>query len=343
MKRVIGLIVSLSVLIMLGSCTSGTEARGNKAYAKAQKAQGGDKRVLEKTAYMMYKAAIKAKPDKITPQLRSRFLEIALNRASMVLEEGTLDMDALPLILEEVDGLWNGELPEQIKNSYTDLMFRMADSSKARGKLLDAVSYLDKAVNVAANQSQAQQRRSESMQQLIVESLEQAKFHQQDGVEQKSAESLLRAEYYAKLAMVLDSTNADAAALLSALRRLNLGTYSAYVSVIEEMADTLLFRKVNNYDILLAIPSMTPRGGATTMQVMMYNYSYNPLRLRAADFYLEDVNGTRYSAQSSSKLEPEILDQERETTLQLVFNTSGATIRKLGYLNGDHKSDKYFF
>lgn len=343
MKRLIGLIVSLSVLILLGSCTSGSESRGNKAYAKAQKAQGGERRVLEKTAYMMYKQAMKAKPDKISPQLRSRFIEISLKRAAMVLEEGSLDMDALPLIIEEIDGLWNNELPDEQKNNYAELMFRMADSSKTRGKLLDAISYLEKAVEVAANQTEAQQRRSQNMQQLMVESLEQAKIHQQDGIEQKNAESLLRAEYYAKLVMVLDSTNADAATLLSALRRLNLGTYSAYVSVIEGMADTLLFRKVNNYDILLAIPAMQPRGGTTSMQVMMYNYSYNPLRLRASDFYLEDVNGTRYSAQSSSKIEPEILDQERETTLQLVFATSGATIRKLVYQNDKHLSEKFFF
>jgi hypothetical protein len=68
----------------------------------------------------------------------------------------------------------------------------------------------------------------------------------------------------------------------------------------------------------------------------MFNYSWNPLRLWARDFYLEDVSGKRVAALPSSHVEPEILDQERETTkLVLNFPKPGGEIRKLVYETED--------
>ena len=80
------------------------------------------------------------------------------------------------------------------------------------------------------------------------------------------------------------------------------------------------------------------------MKVSMYNNSYNPLRMRAKNFFLVDASGAKYVANESSKIDPEILDTEHETTtLVLYFPKPKDKIAKLLYENEEHKSEKFFY
>src|SRR5690554_7309328 len=87
MKAVWKIVVSLSVLAMVMSCSSPSEKKGDAAYRASQKLEGNQKRLQLKTAYMMYDKAIKEKPDKVSPKLKNRFIEMALTRANMIREE----------------------------------------------------------------------------------------------------------------------------------------------------------------------------------------------------------------------------------------------------------------
>jgi hypothetical protein len=62
-------------------------------------------------------------------KFKQRFLEITLNRANMVLEEGSYDMDAIHLFMEDLDSLLNKDSPADLKQRYTDFLCLMADSS----------------------------------------------------------------------------------------------------------------------------------------------------------------------------------------------------------------------
>jgi len=169
-----------------------------------------------------------------------------------------------------------------------------------------------------------------------------AKAEYERGVADKDHESLVRAEYYAQLALLYDKGNAEAAEVLSKVRTVNLPTYSAYEAVITDKPDSNIYDQVNKYDILLAIP-VVQKAGNVTLKAEMYNYSYNPQRLRPENFSLEDVSGKRYKALGSSKIDKEILDQEHECKMRLVFPRVSGKIRKLVYENGEHLSEKYFF
>lgn len=344
MKRLVAVVACLSVLMLVVSCVSSYEAKGDKAYSASKRAEGYEKRVLEKTAYVMYQRAVKAEGAGVSTRLRDRYVEMVLSRTHMMIEEGTAELDALPLFIEELDKLWVPEIPDNLKNSYADLLVSMADSSFDDEKVVKAIDFLDHAIKVAATPEKYKNKKMVKIQNMVNNMYEVAAMEYDDGLKQKDDETLLRAEYHAKLALELDSTYAQAKELLSNIYRANIKTYSAYISVIENRPDTTLFYKINKYDILLAVPSKLARGNSVLYQVSMYNYSYNPLRLRARNFFLEDVNGKRYAARASgSKVEPEILDQEHETTLKLLFPSPAAPVKKLVYENGDHYSEKNFF
>jgi hypothetical protein len=161
------------------------------------------------------------------------------------------------------------------------------------------------------------------------------------GNNDKDESLLIKAEYYAKVALYIDSTHQKALKLLSDTYKANINTYSAYLTVMDgEYSDTVVFKRVNKYDILLSI--YASRGNM--YQVRMYSNTYNPLRMKSEHFMLVDTNGNKYPAASGAKMDPDILDQERESTFTVVFpNTGRATIKKLIYENGPHYSEKNFF
>jgi len=116
---------------------------------------------------------------------------------------------------------------------------------------------------------------------------------------------------------------------------------SAFLAVITDYTDTLVFRKINKYDILLSITAL--KGG--TVLFRLHNNSYNPLRMKSEHFSLVDENGNKYQAQAGTKIDPDMLDQERmieEGKLNFPSAPKGK-IKKFVYQNGDHYSEKNFY
>lgn len=343
MKHLGRVLLGLSVLMMLISCGSSYEAKGDKAYRAAQKAQGNERRLKQKTAYIMYQRAIKAHPNRVSTKLRDRFIEMSLVRANMVLREGSAELDALPLFVADMDTLWGPDVPKPLKQEYADFLVRWADSSIARGQISEALDRIDKAIEVSGNDAKYSAKREAVVGKVVEDMYELANLEYEEGKLNEDEQSMVRAEYHVKVALALDSTHEKARELLGKLRKVNRGTYSGYLGVIEDIQDTVMFDKVNKYGVLMAVPAVLRRGGTVTLKVSMYNYSYDPQRLWAKSFKLIDVNGNEYTAHRSSRINPEILDQEKETELKLVFSKPKAKIKKLVYDHKEHHSEKYFF
>ncbi len=344
MNHFLKAVICLSVLMMLASCTSSYENKGNKAYKASQKAQGDAQRLLKKEAYIHFRTALKKAPEKVTPRLRNRFIEVSLFRANMVLNEGSANMDALPLLLEDIDSTLNPEVDPELKTLYANLLTNLADSSFAKQKTYEAMEFLDKAMNVAVDKSPIQSKKEKIVKSLAEENFVMAETEFENGKDSESHESLIRAEFLTLLTLYYDKDHKEAQELLSKLRKKNVKSYSAYEAVVHDKPDSTIYYSVNKYDILLAVPTQRVGGSRLTAKVMMYNYSYNPLKLRPSQFSLVDVNGNKYQALPSSKMgSKEFLDQEHETEMLLIFPRPKADVKKLVYENDEHYSEKYFF
>jgi hypothetical protein len=344
MKRALMTCLCAGALLSMMSCATGPEGKGDKSYTQSKKvAEGDERRMLEKTAYMNYKTAISAHPDKISPRLRSRFLELALKRGRMILTEGGYWFEAVPLILDEIEKRWSADVPDSLKDMYGELLVQLADSGFENTHVSVGLENLDKAVEKSADKARFAKARTDRIGNLAEQYQAMATAELTQGKENKDAESMVRAEFYAQMALEFDSASMEAASLLSKARVENVSTYSLYKKVIDPPPDTVLYKKINKYDIFMAVAAQLNKGRTTTMQVTMWNYSYNPQRLKPQSFKLQDTNGKQYTALGSSTIKPEILDQEFETKLTLQFPSPGARIYKLIYDNPPHYSEKLFY
>jgi tetratricopeptide (TPR) repeat protein len=341
MKVATKLLVGLSVLIMIISCSSSYEQRGNAAYRAAKKLQGDQKRLQLKTAYLNYEKAIKNNPGKISLKLRNRYIEMTLARASMVLNQGAAHMEAIPLLLDDIEKQMTADVLPELKQQYASLYSQLADSSMAKGRIEDARTHMDKAIAVANDPAPFKDKKKATIDQLAQQNFEEAEVAYTNGKTNNDENDLVAAEFYTLCALLFDSTHEGAKELLGKLRKENRGTYSAFLSVIDPIPDSAIFKIVNKYDILLAVPTMQNRGKSIRVVVDIYNYSWNPLRLKSEHFFLVDENGNRYKAYPA-RLDPEMLDQEHEAKLKLSFRRPKGKIKMLLYENGEHVSEKYF-
>jgi hypothetical protein len=327
------------------SCTTSYESKGNGAYREALRAADGSiKRIKFKEAYYYYKKAIETYPNRIGLQLRNRFIEMTLERAEMVLNEGSAEMDALPLFMKDIDKHLTADVDAQNKERYATFLVNLADSCFSKLRLYEGLNLLDKAAGVATNKAPIEAKKKGKMDNFAQENYDAAELEMANGKANEDAEALVRAEFMVKVAIMYDENYPNAQRLLSDLYKENRGTYSAYEAVVTDRPDSNIYDAVNKYDILLAVPDLMA-GRNPVLKTEMYNYSCNPQRLRAKNFFIEDVNGKRFYALPSSKFGKEILDQEFETKMTLRFRSSGAKIKKLAYETEDkeHYTEKVFF
>jgi hypothetical protein len=331
---------------MVTSCAPTYESKGDKAYKAAQKMTGDAKRRLQKEAYLYYKKALKAHPNKVSNRLRNRFVEMTLERAELVLTEGSHDMGAIPLFMEDLDSSLSPEVNPEFKSKYAQFLALLADSNFANQKIYKGIRFLDKALKIAPDPSTIEAKRDKVVENLAKDNYEMAKMEYEGGLGKKGkeedTEALIRAEYHTKLALYYDEDYPEAGELLSKLYQKNLNRYSAYEAVVDDKPDSNIYDAVNKYDILLAVTDVK-KGGSVTVKGTIYNYSYNPLRLQPSSFTLVDENGNSYTATGSSRIDRDILDQEHETKFVLVFRKPSAPIKKLEYKWKEHHTEKNFF
>jgi hypothetical protein len=341
-------LVTLSLLAVTSCGPGGDEAMGDKAYDMAQRAKGGARREQHKTAYVHYRRAILADPDKASTRLRNRFIDMSLVRAHMILEEGGATMGAIPLLQEDIERFLNDEVDRDLRQRYSAFLVQMGDSSAAKERFIDALTFYDHAISLAADPSPFKTKRATIVGGVANENYEVGRSFLESGRPQRGREGdvndVIRAEYYAKVALHFDSTHERARRLLSEAYQANLANYAAFLTVIEDYTDTVMFRKINKFDILLAIPDLRRTGNTARAIIHMHSATFNPLRMRSEHFSLVDANGNVHTAARGQRMDPDILAFEREAQYTLNFTIpANARIRKLVYENGPHRTEKYFF
>ena len=293
-------------------------------------------------AYALYKRAIEAHPAAFSSQLRNRYIELSLVRAKMVLDEGSASSDAIPLFRSDIEKLLTKDASPGLKQEYALFLVQMADSFSIKERYEAALDYINNAISYASDTVPLVKRKTELVKKVARDNFELAQAEYENGKQNKDDEEApVRAEYYALTALTFDPANTEAAKLLSDLRKQNIGSYSAYLKVIQNIPDSTLFRRINKFDILLAVPTLV-KGGLVTAEVNIYNYSFNPLRMKSENFFLVDRAGKRYQAKTT-KIEPEMLDQEHEAKLKFSFPRPAGDIVKLIYDNPPHYTEKFFF
>lgn len=345
MKYLLNISICIIGLMLVISCTTSYESKGNKAYRNALSAADGSiKRIKFKEAYYYYKRAVDTYPNRIGFQLRNRFIEMTLKRAEMVLNEGSAGMDALPLFMKDIDKHLTADVDAQNKERYASFLVSLSDSSFSKLRLYEGLNLLGKAAGVATNKAPIEAKKKSKMDNFAQENYDAAELEMANGMANEDAEALVRAEFMVKVALMYDKNYPDAKRLLNDLYKENRGTYSAYEAVVTDKPDSNTYDAVNKYDILLAVPDLMA-GRNPVLKVEMYNYSCNPQRLRAKNFFIEDANGKKFYSLPSSNFGKEIIDQQHETKLTLRFRSSGAKIKKLAFESEDkeHYTEKIFF
>lgn len=329
---------------MIISCSPTYESKGDKAYKAALKTQGDVQRKLRKEAYIYYQKALEAHPDKVGNRLRSRFIEMTLYRAEMVLNEGSSAMAALPLYIDDIDKAITPDVSAETKERYAAFIAALADSSFKKRKLYQGLNLLEKAIKISISKTSYENKKKEIVANFAKENYEAAEIEMINGKTNEDAESLVRAEFMVKVALRYDSKYPGANELLSQLYKENRNTYSAYEAVVIDKPDTTIYDEINKYDILLAVPVVSQKRGSATLKVEMYNYSCNPQRLRPRNFCIVDTRGKVFAGIKSSKIDREIVDQEHEVKMTLRFKRGSAPIKKLYFKSDDkdHYTEKNF-
>ena len=342
--RSVGIIVLVSTALglSLSSCKSSYERQADAEYSHSQKATGDERLSAIKRAYYFYNKAINAvqSTDAVSTSLRSRFVELSVVRARQILSEGDVNAEPLPIFESDIEKYFSSELPSAVKQDYAMLLAQIADSFAQRGLNIRAMRYFDKAISFASDRNAIAGMRQTIIGKAASENLDIAAKEFAAAKSGHDVESALRAEYYAGAALLFDSTLADAQKLLADCHKENLGQYSNYRKVIDNMPDTSLFRRVQKFDILLAVTGLS-RGGSVSMTVHMFNNSYEPLmKLKAGDFFIVDKSGTRYPATGAKEIEP--LDQYHQASFQFRFPKPKDDIEKLVYDCSPHYAEKLF-
>ena len=337
-------ILAGSALLLMISCQSGDESKGHSAYKAAQKQTGHLQKKSLKEAYIYYKKAVTENPTKITPLLKSRFIEMCLVRAEMMLFEGNAQMDGIPLFMADIDSSMTEETAPDLKNRYAAFLSCLADSSFNKGKLYRGLDILNKAITVAADKAPYEKIKQDKIGDFAKGNFESAEMAMLNAKANDNVEDYILAEFLVKVAMLQDPKYPGAQEMLSELYKKNRSTYSAYNAVVLDKPDTTVFKKVNNQDILLAVPTLSESGKTASLSFTIYSNTWRALRFRPDNFMVEDVNGNVFKALPSGKIEKDLLDQEMETKGKLSFKTNGAKLKKFIFETDDKKnrSEKFF-
>lgn len=343
MKYLYGLLAGLFVSALIVACTSGEEAAGDRAYDMARKTTGGVQRQQQKTAYIHYGKAIRDNPTNVSTRLRNRFLEMSIERAYMVLQEGGYGMDAIRLLMEEIEDQLKEDADPAHKQRFAAFIAQLGDSASARDRFLDALKYYDDAIEKAVDAAPFRAKRDDVVRRVADENYELGREAFATGKRQRDEMEMIRAEYFAKVALNFDSTHEGAKKLLSEAYAELIGVYTAFPMAVQDYTDTVLFRSINKWDILLAVPTIQTRGNTTTAVIHMYSNTFNPLRMRSEHFFFVNEAGQEFRALPGQRMQPDFLEREREGQYTLRFPAVRGRIRQLVYENGPHRTEKNFF
>ena len=344
MRRIFGLLTTIPLVLALFIFCDLTsyERQGDDAYRQAKRLTGEKKIEAQMRAYTAYLKARDEHPKKVSVHLRNRVAEMSVARASVILDEEGIKDFLLPLISKDIDMYLTASSPADVRQAYALLLVQMADTFAGKDLYCTALSNIDKAFSYAVDRAPVAAAQSRIAAKAAKESFELARKNYESGKKEKDPYDLVNAEYNVKAALYYDSTLPGARQLLADLRKANLAIYTNFrKAALGEIADTVLFKKLDTLDIFLSISSISKGGNPVVADVHMLNHSYNAVPVKSSDFALVDAAGKRYPALTAT-LDPDLLDQDHQAQYKLRFPRPTGEIVKLTYTEGKHYTEKYF-
>ncbi|MCK7516154.1 MAG: hypothetical protein MZV70_77375 [Desulfobacterales bacterium] len=185
--------------------------------------------------------------------------------------------------------LSEGEIPANLKQEYALFLVQLADSSTVKEHFEEALPYIDNAIAYASDPSSLIMRKNDLVGKAAKAQPELAQAEFENGKQNKDPGSPAPRGILCegRAGVRLDIFGEICTLVMGLYAKRILRLHSGYVRVIENITDTVLFRKANKYDILLAVPTIS-KGGQVSLIANMHNYRNNPLKLKAEHFFIAD-------------------------------------------------------
>jgi len=341
MKRFAFAAIALS-LVMLAAC--GLESKGDAAWRDAQKAaEGSNQRLMkQKEAYERYREAYNraVKKGNVSTGLLNKYLLSAIARVEFIFDAtGSPNAPAVELLRKDIESRINTEgVLSENKDRYARFLITVAQHHRNNEDISRFMQELKNARTFAANKMIADAVEKEATGEFAIfqvltahdylKTAEAAK-RTRDGADPLD---YIRAEYYARAALIYDPKNAEAQRILATTRRELISTFTAYESAVLEYSDTALFRQINSDGILMAVPTVRTAGGRTQLDISVYNNSFNAVKPRANMFKLVLTDGREITAERI-EFERSVLQQKHDVKGKLFFrgNFNRDNIKKLSF------------
>jgi hypothetical protein len=346
MKQAIVIFTAL-LLLSLTACKSAEESKGDKAWKAAQGIENYAKKVLElKKAYTWYRQAVKKAGPTATGELKNKYLDATMTRIEIITENGGVNVDVISYLREDMESyIKDSTASSDIRDRYSKFLMDVADDYKEKGQLSLCMTNLSQAYEIAdKNKAAVQQKQEEISIEYATTQVDIAKDYLASAKKEKDIPDYIRADYFANAALYYDSTNSAAKAILKKTTKELISSYTAYVSVITEKPDTSLFKAINKNDILISAPTISTKGKTVSTKLVMFNDSYNAVRIKKENFFIEYENGKIVGA-TKFKSEKRLIDQEHEETMYVSFPKKSGKIKKIIFetRNKEHRSEKLLF
>lgn len=348
MKRLPLLLTGL--LLLFVSCAPSLEDKGDKYMKQAEKTDNiGTKYNLQKNAYTMYLAAIKEQGDKASESLKSKYVGSIVIRMRNVGGEHTKGYEALEVIKlreEAKKFALSSKLQPKYADMYADYLMDYAKHLKENNNITKCFEILGFASQVATDKKEPEAKMAEVKAEYIKAKTQEAKDLLVEGVKNEDEEAILRADYFARVALYHDKENSGAKEVVKQTTKELIGTYTAYDKVFtpeEDGLDTTIYNKINKQRVFMGFSKFEKKRSTLTLEGTIVNFSYNPVRLRKELFTLVLENGTELKPTSAS-FNKKLLDVKKDAEIDFKFTKVTSAPKMLKYKNveGDITSDKLF-
>ena len=332
-------------LFMLAAC-GGLESRGDAAWRDALRAgEAGDSTRLlmrQKEAYERFREAyINARQKgNVSTQLLNKYLLSAVARIEFIFgATGSPNAPAVELLRRDIEAAMktSQEITAEVRDRYARFLMSVAQHHRNNDDITRFMTELNNARAMAADKTITDALQREATAEFAMFNVGMAQEYLREAEAARRANrspdlDFIRAEYYARAALIYDANNTEAQRIVGVTRRALVPVFTAYESAVTEYSDTALFRQINSDGILMAVPTIRAAGGRTQINVSVYNNSFNPILPRANMFRLVTTDGREIVAESV-EFDRNAIQQKHAVDGRLFFrgNFNASNIKKLSF------------
>lgn len=340
----------MGLLLLFVSCAPSLEDKGDKYTEQAEQTENlGAKYNLQKSAYKMYFTAVQEQGDKASETLKSKYVGSIVTRMRNVGSEHSKGFEALEVIKlrkEARSVALSSKLEPKHADMYADYLMDYAKKLKEDNNITKCFEILDLASKVATDKTEPQAKMAEVKAEYVKAKVQEAKDLLVEGVKNEDSEAILKADYFARVALYHEKDNAAATEVVKQTTKELIGSYTAYDKVFdpeEDALDTTIYNKINEQRVFMGFTKFEKKRSTLTLEGTMVNFSYNAVRLRKELFTLVLDNGKELKP-TSVTFNKKMLDTKREAEIDLKFTKVTSAPKMLKYKNveGDITSDKLF-